>query len=108
MNENKPNFDLNTIKRLFGYIKKNNRIRLAVVAITIIINTISTVAGSLYLTVLIDNYIEPLIGTANPEYSTLIHPILVMIAIYLVRYCNNIYLHKSSSKYIRRNPETNS
>ena len=45
MDKTKQNFDINTIKRLFGYISKGNKKKLALVIITIIINTISVMAG---------------------------------------------------------------
>lgn len=100
MDKTKQNFDINTIKRLFGYIKQNNRAKLVLVIISIILNTIVTVAGSLYLTVLIDDYIVPLIGTGDSNLSTLIHPILVMIGIYAIRNSNDIYFHKSNGQSI--------
>ena len=87
----KPQFSLDTIKRLFRYMKQNNRLRLALVLICITINTIAVVAGSLYLQTLIDKYISPLIGTVNPEYGLLLKPIMTMIGIYVVRNCNYIY-----------------
>lgn len=81
---NSPKFDLNTIKRLFEYIKKGNKGKLVLVIICIIINTIAIVAGSLYLEVLIDKYVEPLIGSKDASYFTLIRPIGIMIGIYLI------------------------
>ncbi|MCI8396246.1 MAG: ABC transporter ATP-binding protein [Clostridia bacterium] len=98
MNNRKPDFDMQTIKRLFGYISKGNKKKLALVIITIIINTISVVAGSMYLTVLIDNYIAPMIGNSDASYSTLIHPILVMIGIYLIRNNYNTHIRKRNGK----------
>ena len=98
MNNRKPDFDMQTIKRLFGYISKGNKKKLALVIITIIINTISVVAGSMYLTVLIDNYIAPMIGNSDARYSTLIHPILVMIGIYLIRNNYNTHIRKRNGK----------
>ncbi len=107
-NENKaprPKFDKGTIKRLFNYVKQGNKLRLLIVAICIVVNTIATVAGSLYLQTLIDKYIVPLIGTTNPNYMTLITPVTVMIGIYTVRSYNNIFLHKIYGKNITRNIE---
>lgn len=98
MNDRKPEFDMQTIKRLFGYISKGNKKRLALVIITIVINTISVVAGSMYLTVLIDNYIAPMIGNPEASYSTLVHPILVMIGIYLIRNNYNTHILKRNGK----------
>ena len=50
----KPRFSMNTVKRLFNYVKKDNKLKLLIVGICIILNTIATVAGSLYLQTLID------------------------------------------------------
>ncbi len=82
--DNAPKFDKNTIKRLFGYIKSENKARLILVILCIIINTVAVVAGSLYLQVLIDDYIAPLIGTENPDFGSLIAPVSIMITIYAV------------------------
>lgn len=100
-------FDLKTIKRLLGYIIKGNKLNVALVCICIIISTIAVVAGSLYLQVLIDNYITPLIGIENPNLGTLIKPILTMIGIYALRNNNNIYIHKSHGKNIARYTKNN-
>ena len=80
----KRKVDLNTIKRLWNYIKQGNKIRIAIAIVCIIVNTIGVVAGSLYLQVLIDNYITPLIGIKNADLTSLIYPISVMIGIYAV------------------------
>ena len=105
MNNRKPDFDMQTIKRLFGYISKGNKKKLALVIITIIINTISVVAGSMYLTVLIDNYIAPMIGKRNNKdnveglfFSNLLHPILVLFGLYLFRNNYNTHIRKRNGK----------
>lgn len=84
INLEKPKFDLNTIKRLLGYMKSGHKKGLIVAIVTIIINTIANVAASLFLETLIDNYIVPLIGVPNPEYIGLIKAIGIMSAMYLV------------------------
>ncbi len=89
-------FNFDTIKRLWRYIKQNNKAKIALASICIILNTISTVAGSLYLQTLIDDYITPLIGTENPNYLSLLTPVLTMISIYAVRNYHNIYIYKSN------------
>lgn len=106
MNKEKR-FDAKTIKRLFGYIIKGNKLSVALVCVCIIINTVAVVAGSLYLQVLIDNYIAPLIGVENANLGTLVTPIMVMIGIYAVRNNNNIYIHKSNGKNITRHTKNN-
>ncbi|HJK12573.1 MAG TPA: ABC transporter ATP-binding protein, partial [Methanocorpusculum sp.] len=50
-----------TIKRLFGYLTGMDRVRFAVVLICIVISALAGVVSSLFMEVLIDNYITPLI-----------------------------------------------
>ena len=67
-----------------GYIFKNYKLRLAIVIICIILNSLASVGGNLYLQVLIDDHIVPLIGVENPVLTGLIKAIGTMIVIYLV------------------------
>lgn len=76
--------DLNTIKRILKYITSNYKGLFIIVLVTILINTIANTAGSLYLEVLIDDYITPLIGVENPVYTEFIKAIGVMIIIYAI------------------------
>lgn len=76
--------DLNTIKRLFSYMKKSYKVLLILVVVCIIINTIANTTCSLYLEVLIDNYITPLIGTENPDLTGFVRAISIMVIMYLV------------------------
>ena len=73
-----------TIKRLLSYIKRNYNKQFIAVFICIIINSISSVAGSLFLQILIDDYITPLLGMENPVFTGLLKAIGIMILIYLV------------------------
>lgn len=74
--------DLNMLKRIIKYITKYYKFRLIIVIICLILSTISSVAGNLYLQVLIDDYIMPLVETNNPVYTSLIKAIITMSAIY--------------------------
>ncbi len=76
--------DFNTIKRLFGYMKSRYKILLILVVICIIINTIANTAASLYLEVLVDDYITPLIGVENPNLSAFLRAIIIMALMYIV------------------------
>ena len=73
-----------TIKRLLSYIKKNYNKQFIAVFICIIINSISSVAGSLFLQILIDDYITPLLGMENPVFTGLLKAIGIMVIIYIV------------------------
>ena len=72
-----------TLKRLLTYFKKY-RWALAVVVICIILSSLVNVANSLFIKSLIDDYITPLIGTANPDYSSLIRALSAMATIFVV------------------------
>ncbi len=72
-----------TAKRLFGYIAGQNRALFAVVIVCILVSTAANVAGSMFLRILIDRYIEPLLLTADPVFDGLIGAILTMACVYL-------------------------
>lgn len=76
--------DIGTIKRILKYITENYKWLFIIVLITILINTIANTAGSLYLEVLVDDYITPLIGVENPVYTEFIKAIGVMVIIYAI------------------------
>ncbi len=77
-----PKLDINTFKRLFSLILKPYKGRFVIVSICIVISALSGVAGSVFLRILIDSYITPLIGSANPSFGPLIQALLLMLAIY--------------------------
>ena len=72
-----------TMKRLLGYIARGNQLRLAVVFILLLVSTVASVASSLFLKSLIDDYIAPLIGQAAPDFAPLFGALTVMACIYL-------------------------
>lgn len=72
-----------TLKRLIGYIAKGNKARLAIVFVLLLISTIASVASSLFLKSLIDEYIAPLIGQSSPDFSPLFGALTMMACIYL-------------------------
>ena len=72
-----------TMKRLLGYIARGNQLRLAVVFILLLVSTVASVASSLFLKSLIDDYTAPLIGQAAPDFAPLFGALTVMACIYL-------------------------
>lgn len=74
--------DSKTLKRLLGYIFKDYKGRFFLVALCIVVNALSGVMGSLFLQILIDDYITPLIGAANPVFDSLLLAIGIMGIIY--------------------------
>ncbi len=77
-----------TIKRLFRYIAGENKVWFVIVLICICLSTVANVAGSLFLQVLIDDYIEPLLLEAAPVFGGLVRAIFTMAGIYLVGVCS--------------------
>ena len=61
-----------TVKRLLGYVSQDYRGRFLLVLLCIMVSAIASVAGSLFLKTLIDDYIVPLLGTDNPVFDGLI------------------------------------
>lgn len=72
-----------TIKRLLSYLKAY-RARFIVVVICILVSAIVGVADSLFLQILIDNYIEPMLLQDNPAFSGLFRMILLMAGVYVI------------------------
>ena len=59
------------LKRLMGYVFKNYTIHLIVVVICILTNVFASIQGTLFIRTLIDAYITPMIGQANPDFGPL-------------------------------------
>ncbi|MDO4521580.1 MAG: ABC transporter ATP-binding protein [Eubacteriales bacterium] len=73
---------MGTMKRLLGYMWKDYKIQLFVVVICILLSSITGVIASLFLKTLIDDYITPLLQMAVPDFSGLLHTLLLMACIY--------------------------
>lgn len=82
-----PKVDKATVKRLISYITKNYKKRFALVVVCIILSSVVNVIGSVFLRVLIDSYILPLVkvkvGGGTPDFTPLLRAILVMGGLYL-------------------------
>ena len=74
--------DAKTIKRLLSYFK-DYKFQIFIVLVCIVISSLASVAGSLFLRTLIDDYIEPLLLEANPVFDKLLRAIFMMGGIYL-------------------------
>ncbi|WP_404988550.1 ABC transporter ATP-binding protein [Clostridium culturomicium] len=79
----RPKVSKSTLTRLLSYLK-NYKIQVGIVIICIIISALVGVAGSMFLQVLIDNYITPLLLESSPVFTELLKAILMMGGIYLI------------------------
>ncbi len=72
------------IGRLMGYIMREYKVRFILVLVCILISAVANVAGSLFLGSLIDDYITPLLGSADPDFSGLVQALVMMGCLFLV------------------------
>lgn len=72
-----------SLSRLLGYLWRGYKWRLLVVLLCIFISTLASVAASLFLETLIDDYISPLLLQAAPVFTGLLQALLTMAVIYL-------------------------
>lgn len=77
-------YDGKTIKRLMQYIYGHARGLFILAAICVLISTAANAGGSMFIQVLIDKYIEPLLLTDHPVFSGLIKVLLLMGVVYFV------------------------
>lgn len=71
-----------TMKRLLTYMGKYRR-SMVLVAVCIILSAIASAASSMFIETLIDDYIMPLVGSTDPDYSGLVHLLSVLAGIFL-------------------------
>ena len=84
MNKRQQSVKPGTLKRLMGIILKRYAWQCALVVVCIIAAAIAQVRGSLFLQTLIDDYIVPTLGAANPNFAPLASALLGMAGIYAV------------------------
>ncbi|HEX2985332.1 MAG TPA: ABC transporter ATP-binding protein [Caproiciproducens sp.] len=73
-----------TAKRIFKLLTEKYKVQLVLVLLCILISAAANVVGSLFIKVLIDQYVIPLTKTVNPSFSGLFHAILIMAGIYVL------------------------
>ena len=80
----KKKLDTQTLKRLFGYVFRNYKLKFAIVMILVVLSSFTNVASSLFIRKLIDDYITPMMSQENPVFMGLLKALSVMACIYLV------------------------
>ena len=76
--------DKNVVKRLLSYIFRDYKKEFILVIFCIIISSCTSVAGSLFIEILIDDYIEPMIGVSNPIWTGLFKALGIMAIVYIL------------------------
>ena len=86
MDKNRPKMEIKkgTVKRLFSYITGPYKFRLVIVFFCILFSAVAGVLGSLFLQILIDDNITPMIENNLTDYAPLLNSIFIMAGIYLI------------------------
>lgn len=69
--------------RLMKYVLKKYMIHYIIVILCIFVTVLASVQGTLFTKTLIDDYIVPLVGSKNPDFSALLQAIRWVAAFYL-------------------------
>ena len=93
----RPSLDMKTVKRLLSYFK-NYRISMVFVLLCIVLGTVASVASSLFIKTLIDDYITPLVGVSEPNFLPLIGALAVMATIYIIGIFSSLFYNRTMAK----------
>ena len=73
-----------TLNRLLKFIGKYYGVHFAFVLVLILVSVLCNVQGTLFIQRLIDDYIQPLVGQSNPDFSGLLHAMTKVACFYLL------------------------
>ena len=83
----KPQITDNTIKtakRLLRYVTGTYKVQFVIVLICILVSSVASISVSLSLRYMLDDFIIPLIGSQNPDFTELYRALLVLGSIFLL------------------------
>ena len=72
-----------TVWRLFKYVFRHYKVNIGIVLVCIVVSSLASLASSLFTRTLIDDYITPLTGALNPNYSPLAVALLKLAGVLL-------------------------
>lgn len=75
--------NLDAAKKLLSFILKRHKLKLFIVTLMVIISSLATTSVSIFMRLLIDNYIIPLTKATNPNYAPLLE-VIIKMAIFLM------------------------
>lgn len=90
----KQKLDTQTLKRLLSYLKAYKG-RFLFVLICILISAGAGVLSSLFLQVLIDDYITPILVQAVPDFSGLLRAVMILAGIYLLGVLATLFYNRT-------------
>ncbi|HOO79868.1 MAG TPA: ABC transporter ATP-binding protein [Lachnospiraceae bacterium] len=69
-------------KRLVGYAFSRYIPHIIIVMIAVVVSVLAQVRGTMFIKILLDDYIEPLSKQSNPDFTELLHQIYIMAIIF--------------------------
>ena len=85
---------LGTTKRTFSYIFKHYRFRFIFAILFVLISSLAGVVSSYLFTPIINDYLVPNIGIANPDYSGFVRMLGVMAIVYVIGIGSSVAFQK--------------
>ena len=79
---NKRHMNFQVLGRLLRYVLKHYKFSCLVVLVFIILSSVANVSVSLFIRVLIDDYITPLSQSPSPDFSSLLRILLQMLCVF--------------------------
>ena len=86
----------NTVKRLIAFIAQY-KFRLLFVFLLVVLNTVASVIGTLFIQTLIDDYITPLLLVETPDYTPLLINLLKLAAFFIVAALATLFYNRIMS-----------
>lgn len=86
-------FKPGTIKRLLSYMG-SYKPQVVLVMIFILLGAVANAVSSLFIQSLIDDYITPLLGQANPSYAGLFRTVLIVGVIFLIGVLSTLFYNR--------------
>jgi len=83
-----------TIKRILSYIMASYKYKFLLVLFFIVISSMANVAGALFLEILIDDFILPLVGDPAPIFTPLLYALFIMGSIYLAGALSTLFFNR--------------
>ncbi len=75
---------MKVLKRLLAIVLKKYKVQMIIVFLCIIVSVFANIQGTLFIQTLIDDYITPMLGTENPDFTPLLLAIARVAVFYLI------------------------
>ncbi len=75
---------MKVLKRLLAIVLKKYKVQMIIVFLCIIVSVFANIQGTLFIQTLIDDYITPMLGTENPDFTPLLFAIARVAVFYLI------------------------